>query len=284
MRTTIHLVSRSDCLELSLLMLTGHERRYGSTAAAKATAGVDRRKLVSAAEELLAERPRTRSELGTELAQRWPDVDASPLAYTATYLLPLVQVPPRGLWRASGAARMTTIPTWLDATPASSPNLDLLVRRYLHAFGPATVADFRAWSGLAGLGDAVARVDGLRTFVDEQGRTLCDVADGLHVDADEEAPVRFLPPFDNAILGHHDRSRIVPPEFGALLSSDRLMRVFLVDGFVAGKWTISSETLLVQPFRRLDTRESKDLKAEAEQLLDFLIPATKKRTLQIASR
>jgi DNA glycosylase AlkZ-like len=285
MRTTIHLVSRTDCLDLALLMLTGHERRYGSTASAKAAASVDRTELLSAAADLLAEEPRTRSELGVELAKRWPDVEGSALAYTAAYLLPLVQVPPRGLWRTSGAVRMTTIRQWLGETPTPSPNLHQLVRRYLYAFGPATAADFRAWSGLANLGDLFASVDGLRTFSDEQGRTLYDAADGLLVDADVEAPVRFLPPFDNAILGHHDRSRIVPQEFRALIAGgDRLMRVFLVDGFVAGNWTIANDTLLVQPFRRLDAGESKGVRAEAEQLLDFLSPGTKKRMLRIGDQ
>jgi hypothetical protein len=285
MRTTIHLVSRADCLEFALLMLPGNERRYGSTAFAKAVASVGRAELLSAAEGLLSERPRTRSELGIELAQHWPDVDAAALAYTATYLLPLVQVPPRGLWRTSGAARMTTVRQWLGETPKPGSSLQLLVRRYLHAFGPATAADFRDWSGLAQVREAFTAVEGLRAFTDEQGRTLYDVEDGVLVDAEREAPVRFLAPFDNAILGHHDRSRIVPNEFQALVASgDRLMRVFLVDGFVAGNWTFSDEALAVQPFRPLSADESKQVRAEAEQLLDFLIPATKNRRPRIEVR
>jgi hypothetical protein len=282
MRTTIHLVSRADCLELAPLMTTGHERRYGSTAAAKAAAAVDRTELLSLAEGLLAERPRTRSELGAELGRRWPHVDPSALAYTATYLLPLVQVPPRGLWRASGAARMTTVRKWLAEPLAPSPSCDSLLRRYLSAFGPATAADFRAWSGLANVGDLFATVDGLRAFGDEQGRTLYDTVNGLLVDGDVEAPVRFLPPFDNAILGHHDRSRIVPTDLRRdVTGGDRLMRVFLVDGFVAGSWTVSEGTLSVRPFRRLDARESKDVRAEAGHLLDFLVPGGRRRTLRI---
>jgi hypothetical protein len=285
MRTTIHLVSSADCLEIAPLALTVNRRNYRSTAFAKEAAVVEPASLLALAEELLVEKPRTRSELGTELGKRWPNADSTALAYTATYLLPVVQVPPRGLWRRSGAARVALVRHWLGADLAAGATAERLFVRYLSAFGPASVADFRAWSGLS-LRDAdVDGTAGLRTFFDERGRTLYDVGDTPLVDAGCEAPVRFLAPFDNAILGHADRSRIVPPEFGGLVPrGDRLMRVFLVDGFVAGNWTLASGTLTVRPFRRLDRQETREVRTEAERLLAFVVPPGTERKLVLGLR
>jgi hypothetical protein len=174
---------------------------------------------------------------------------------------------------------------WLGADLAAGATAERLFVRYLRAFGPASVADFRAWSGLSARDGEVDGTVGLRTFVDERGRTLYDVGDAPLVDADREAPVRFLAPFDNAILGHADRSRIIPPEFGGLVTrGDRLMRVFLVDGFVAGNWTLAAGTLTVRPFRTLDRWETREVRTEAQRLLAFLVPPGTKRKLVLGLR
>ena len=183
------------------------------------------------------------------LAEQWPGVDRTSLAHAVSYLEPLVQVPPRGLWRQGGQARWTTAGAWLggqrlDAEPA----MEDLVLRYLAAFGPATVKDIQAWSGLTRLSEVIDRLrERLRVFHDQDGRELLDVPDGPLPDPDTPAPARFLPPFDNAILSHADRGRIVAPEHRDAVSGDRLLRTFLVDGFVAGTWRLDGATLRVLP-------------------------------------
>jgi hypothetical protein len=283
MRTTIHLVTGRDCARLWPLLRTVHARNFKGSPFGKAVAGVDLDKLLDAGSELVTSEPRTRAELGTLLAERWPSVDPSALAYAVSYLTPVVQVPPRGLWRTSAQARWTAAEAWLGGQLDGAPSADELVLRYLRAFGPATVADIQAWSGLTGLRDVANRLgDGLRSFEDEQGRMLLDVPDGSLPDPATRAPVRFLPPFDNAILAHFDRSRIIPPEYRRAVSADRLMRTFLVDGFVAGTWRLEGGTLEVRPFRRLRSAERKDVAGEAERTIAFAAADATPRMVRFA--
>jgi hypothetical protein len=238
---------------------------------------MDTEALVAAGRELLDERPRTRAELGGILAERWPDRDAGSLSAAVSYLLPAVQVPPRGVWGETGQAAWATIERWLGAAlPTQAPAADDTVLRYLAAYGPATVADIRTWSGLTRLGEAIERLrPRLRTFRDERGRELFDLPDAPRPDPDVPAPPRFLPEYDNVLLSHADRARInddarpVPlfPGNGAVRGT------VLVDGFYRGTWKIvrhgDRATLHVEPFRRVDKREAGDLAAEGQRLLAF---------------
>jgi winged helix DNA-binding protein len=226
MRATIHLVSAADWQRLRPAVQPVLLRSFGSSPFAKRTATVDRSELLGEARILLAARPRSRAELGQLLAASRPGTDPLALAYAATYLEPVAQAPPRGLWRRSGEARWTGTPTAPDPLP-----VDELLFRYLAAFGPASVQDMQAWSGLTRLEPQIDKLrHQLRTFKDEQGRQLLDVANGPLPDPDTPAPPRFLPPFDNAILAHANRDRIISPDDRRRLSHDRLMRSFLIDG------------------------------------------------------
>jgi hypothetical protein len=190
-------------------------------------------------------------------------------------LVPLVQVPPRGLWgHASAPARNTTIDVWLGRPlPEVAPAADELVLRYLRAFGPAASADIRTWSGLPGLPAVLERLrPGLRTFCDERGRELLDVPDAPLPDPATPAPVRFLPAFDNAVLGYDDRSRIIDSAHRGF--SVQGARFVLVDGRVSATWTTSvadgEATVRIAPLRPLDADERVDVVTEGERLAGFL--------------
>ena len=282
MRATIHLVTARDWSRLRPLVDPVLSRQFASSPSGKLLAGRDLQQLLAQARHVLAEHPCTRSELGRTLAVAWPELDPTSLAYAVSYLEPVIQIPPRGLWRQSGAARWTTATTWLanGADERSSP--EDAIRRYLRAFGPATVQDIQAWSGLTRLKNLVDHYrDELRTFQDEHGRELLDVTDGSLPDPDTPAPVRFLPPFDNAILSHADRSRIISAEHRHMIYRDRLMRTFLLDGFVAGTWQLSDTTLEIRPIRPTRNAERHALEEEARRFLAFLLPNTPTANVQI---
>ena len=199
--------------------------------------GVDEEALAAAGRPLFAAIPSTLTEVARAVGDRWPQVAARDLGDALSTLLPLVQVPPRGLWRQNGPARNTTIDAWLGADPRrprrSRRGAGAALPRRVR---PAATADIRAWSGLAGLPAVVARLrPSLRTFRDERGRTLLDVPGAPLPDPDTPAPARFLPAFDNAVLGFDDRSRIIDDADRGL--SVHGARFLLVDGRVAGTWT-----------------------------------------------
>ncbi len=156
------------------------------------------------------------------------------------------------------------------------------MRRYLAAFGPAASADLRAWCGLAGLPAAVAAVRGeLVAFRDERGRELLDLPGAPRPGPDTPAPVRFLPAFDNAILGYHDRSRIVDDAHRGLSVAGE--RAVLVDGRVAATWTLDTDTLAVSPVRRFSRAEHTAVGEEARELAAFLTDGGSRRVRVAAS-
>jgi hypothetical protein len=266
MRRTLHLVTAGDCLafrELHQPMLEGRMRAV----LARDLAGVDQAALAAAGSPHFEREPSTLPEAGRAVAGRWPGVSARTLGDALSSLVPLVQVPPRGLWGQKGPARNTTVSAWLGRPlePATCACADALVLRYLAAFGPAASADIRAWSGLAGIRESLKRLrPRLRTFRDARGRELFDVLDGPLPDPSTPAPPRFLPAFDNAVLGFDDRTRIIDDRHRGLSVAGA--RVLLVDGRVAGTWTLSSslDVALLAPLSRTAADE---VVAEGERLL-----------------
>jgi winged helix DNA-binding protein len=271
MRVTIHLVSAEDYARLWPLLRGRLAAGFATSPFARRLAGADLDEVVEAGHTHLARAPHTRAELGRVLAERWPQADGPSLAVAATMLAPVVQVPPRGLWRASGQARWAPAAQWLGRELPDAVDARPIVMRYLAAFGPATVTDFAAWSGLKG---ARAIVEGIReelvTLRDAAGRELFDVPGAPLPDPDVAAAPRFLAPFDNAILAHADRSRIIAPAHRPLVFADRLMRTFLLDGCVAGTWGLKAGELTVAPFEAVARRERDALVAEAERVVQFL--------------
>jgi hypothetical protein len=281
MRSTIHVVSARDCVSLRPLFdpvmdrnLQGNWRRRLD--------GVDAKKLAAAGRKLVEQEPRTFSELGSLLAEKWPDNDPAALAMAARAWLPLVQVPPRGIWGSGGLARHTTAEAWLGKPLAKRNGLKTMIVRYLKAYGPASIKDIQMWSGLTGLRDPVEQLrPKLRTFRDERGTELFDASGAPLPDEDTPAPPRFVPEYDNLLLSHADRSRVIADDDRARIFTKG---AFLVDGFVAGTWTIlrSRETaeLGVDPFRRLSKQEMTEVAEEGTGLLAFSSRETSRNTLR----
>lgn len=276
MRSTIHLVTARDCLPLRRVVqpvversLNGNFGRYLS--------GLELDTVVAAGRQVVEEQPRTFSEIGRILAQRWPDRDPNALAQAVRAHVPLVQVPPRGLWGKSGRALHTSAEAWLNGASDHPLTVDDLMMRYLAAFGPASVGDMRTWSGLTGLREVVERLrPRLATYRDERGRELFDLPEAPRPDLDAPAPVRFLYDFDNLLLSHADRARVISEEgrLRGFVAEGTIMSIVLVDGFTAGSWSVEHSraraTLTVRPFIRLSSAAVDDLTVEGARLLDFV--------------
>jgi Winged helix DNA-binding domain len=273
MRSTIHLVSAADYCRLWPLMRPVLAGGFRGSQFSKELAGVDIDELLEAGCDHLAEHPSSRAELSRVLAERWPGVDAPSLAFAINLLTPVLQLPPRGLWRRSGQARLTVAETWLHGQLEEDPSPEGMVRRYLAGFGPATVADIQAWCGLTRVAPVLHRMRAtLRTFRDEDGNELFDVPDAPIGDPEIPAAPRLLAAFDNVILAHSDRRRIIAAEHRNTVFRDRLMRAFLVDGFVAGTWRLDDGALQIAPIKRLRRSDRAALTDEAQRLLEFIRP------------
>jgi hypothetical protein len=272
MRATVHLVTARDFAGLRAVLHDVMVRQFASSPFARQVAGVDLDELMEAARALVEAEPRGTADLARELGPRWPDADAQSLGYAARYRLPLVQVPPRGLWPVrpgAGRAKVTTIERWTGRALPADPPVAATVERYLAAYGPATVQDIAAWSGMRGVR---AIVDGmrLRRLEDDRGRELLDVPGAPLPDPDAPAPPRFLPEFDNLLLSHKDRSRVVPPELRTTVRDSLGQPMFLVDGFVRGTWRIADGRFEHDAFMPLSDAEERAVLAEGERLLEFV--------------
>ena len=281
LRNTLHLLTVRDALYLRPLFSPLLTRTLASSPFRRGVAGIEVGALTAEATRLMAEKPRTLAELGKLLQRRWPDRDAMSLAYGIRHLVPLVQLPPRGLWGKRGPARWATAEQWLGRPLSGRPSVERLVPRYLEAFGPAAVADMAAWSGLTGLRAVFEKLrPRLRSFQDEDGRELFDVPDGLLPDPETPAPPRFLPEYDNLVIGHENRTRVIALEHRYMIGNS----MFLVDGVLAGIWKIETERkrsrLTISSFKPLRRRDRDALAEEGERLLSFAAAEATTRDLE----
>ena len=278
MRSTIHLVSARDALVLRPVIASVIERAHVG-GWGRILAGVDLREVARAGRALVEERPRTFEEVGKLLQARWPAYPAMALAYTVRAMVPLVQVPPRGLWGERGAALHTTAEKWLGQPVDAHASLEAVLLRYLRAFGPASVADMQKWSGLTRLKEVVdAMRNRLAIFRDERGRELFDLPGTRLPDEDTDAPVRLLPEWDNILLSHDDRSRICRALHHRRIMSPNGMvpGTVLIDGFVGGTWKVqrskSGAALVVEFFEATSRTYRGALMDEAARLLQLTDP------------
>ncbi|MEU1180944.1 winged helix DNA-binding domain-containing protein [Streptomyces sp. NPDC005820] len=274
LRSTIHTHTADDCLTLRPFVQAARDREL--THFRTGLAGVDLDRLAALTRDLVEAEPRTMKQLREALSAEWPGADPQSLAVAARCRLPLVQVTPRGLWGRSGQVALTTAEHWLGRPAQAPPAPETVVRRYLAAFGPASVKDLQTWAGLTRLREAFERLrPELLTFRDEQGTELFDLPDAPRPDPDTPAPPRFLPEFDNLLLSHADRTRVVPPALhGRAWQGNQAYRTLLVDGFLAGLWKLEEDTgaVVVELFGRLDKARREAVTGEAERMLRVLHP------------
>jgi hypothetical protein len=272
MRSTIHTHTADDCLTLRPLVQAARDRELG--AFREGLKGVDLDRLAALARELVEAAPRTMKQLREELLAEWPHADPQALAMAARCRLPLVQVTPRGLWGRSGQVALTTAEHWLGRPAPAVPAPEPTVLRYLAAFGPASVKDMQTWAGLTRLRDAFERLrPRLLTFRDERGVELFDLPDAPRPDPATPAPPRFLPEFDNLLLSHADRTRVVPPAYrGRAWQGNQAYSTLLVDGFLAGVWRLEEAALVVEPFGTLGRALRDEVTAEGERMLRAMHP------------
>src|SRR5215472_1738107 len=276
MRGTIHLVTADDAAILRPLTQVVLTRAVFSQAFGKNLTGLDLEPVLATARALAAERPRTRAEMAKLLAERWPGWDPTSLGYVVTYLVPLIQVPPRGIWGQTGPIAWSPAEDWLGRDLDPEPTPDEVMLRYLAAFGPATVADIQTWSGLTKLREVADRLrPRLRTFTDPLGAELLDVPGAQLPDEDTDAPPRFLPEYDNVLFSYADRTRVNPGRNEIPLAPGNGGRcgTVLIDGTFQATWNITiagdKATLLINPFARLQKADEDALADEGTRLLAF---------------
>jgi hypothetical protein len=268
MRSTIHLVSRADYWPFAA---GTREARWESWQRAYKRRGPSTREMVAAArrmERLLANGPRTRAEL-------IEGIDG-PRFGGASTRLNLVRVPPSGTWERRRADLFGRAEEWIGPAPpmSTADGVDLLIRRYLRAFGPASVADVAGWTGLqlTPVKEALERIE-LRQFRDEQGGLLLDLPRAPLPPADSAAPARFLPTWDATLLVNCRRTQILPEEHRTKIfhvKKPQSEMTFLVDGAVAGTWKQEGERIRLHPFGRLRREDRDELEAEAERLAAYV--------------
>ncbi|WP_405922024.1 winged helix DNA-binding domain-containing protein [Streptomyces sp. NBC_00122] len=270
MRSTIHTHTAHDALTLRPLVQPARDREVNYFR--KGLVGVDLERLAELARAFVESEPRTMGEIREELLGEWPEADPQSLSVAARCRLPLVQVTPRGVWGRSGGVRLTTVENWLGRPAGEAQPVDDVVLRYLAAFGPASVKDMQIWAGLTRLREAFERLrPGLAVFRDGNGVELFDLPDAPRPDADTPAPPRFLPEFDNLLLSHADRSRVVAPEIkGRTWTGNQAHCTLLVDGFLAGLWKQEGSEVTVELFGKASPARREEIAAEAELMVSAM--------------
>jgi len=277
LRATLHLMAAADALAWRPLLEAVHQRGL-SGEHARALEGIDRAAVVKAGWALLHDAPLTSTELGQALAARWKDCAPASLAALIRNSVPLVHLPPAGSWNSHQNAQLQPIGQWLGESTADAVRAtqDDLLLRYLAAFGPATLADAGAWSGLTGWKAVAERLrPQLRVFAGEQGQELFDLPRAPRPDPDTPAPPRLVAEWDNLLLSHADRSRVMSEAHRArVFTINGIVRgTVLLDGFVAGTWKIerakNAATVVLEPFTRWSKADRLGLQEEAMRLLAF---------------
>jgi hypothetical protein len=270
LRGTVHVLTAGDALQLRGWVQPALDRVSATNAAARPANHLSAADLDAVVRPLLADGPRTHAEIGAALAEVHPDVPIEALRQVARERLPLVQVPPRGLWRRSGAVISAYADSYLSASFVPA-DVEALVERYLSAYGPATAADMTKWSLVTRLGPvftAMAKDGRLETVTDEHGRTLYDVPGAPLAEDDLDVPVLLLGKYDNLFLSHADRDRIAPEPARKrwMGSNGGVASTLFLDGLLAGLWRVVDDRAVVEPFATPTKAQQRAIDAEVARV------------------
>lgn len=287
MRATLHLMTAADYVAFRGAIQPALARAARSVAGVRAAAA-DVEDAEAAARDFFHAQPATFDRLRAHLKSTFAGRDERALAYAVRLRVPLVQVPTDEPWGFAAACNFALAEDWLGrAIPTEPAPPRALVRRYLAAFGPATPADAQVWSGVPRLAEVFESLrPSLVTFRDERNRELFDLPDAPRPTEDTPVGVRFLPEYDNVLLGHQDRARVVPEQYRSRLVTNNLVvpGTFLADGFVAGLWSVErtkkSAALAINPFAKPPKETRLALEREAHELLAFLHPDSDRREVR----
>ena len=272
MRGTIHVLVPGDALRLRAWVQPALDRQSATNQMTRPARDVPVEELVASTRRLLEPGPLPVRQLGEQLAESFTDVPAPALAHMARERVPMVQVPPRGLWRRSGGVVYQTVEGYLGR-PTSEIDVRELVRRYLRAFGPATAADMTAWSRVTRLGPVFESMQDELVVVEcEDGRRRYDVPGAPYVDGDTPAPVRLLGAYDNVWLSHANRDHIFPVDMRPrwMGANGGVGNTIFVDGFMAGLWRIREGRVETDVFVRLPRSDKTELDVEVAMVEDLL--------------
>lgn len=278
MRGTIHAVAPADAVLLRAMVTPLLERAGRTITSTRPVAHIGVDELVAAGTAVLGSGPLPLDRLGAELEKYFPGLAGRSLSHSLRYRMPLVQLPPRGMWGRSGGVVYDSLTTvtglTMPTTAEGPPDLRPVLRRYLAAFGPASAADFSTWSGSVGAAKAIAAMgDELIRYADENGRTLVDLADLPLAEADTPAPPRLFGRYDNVWLSHAGRDRVTDAVARKLWSgvNGGVGNAFFVDGWLAGLWRrTGSGGIDLEPFRRLNRAERSVIDMEVVAVQEFL--------------
>lgn len=265
-RTTQHLVATDDLHWLRPTVQPVLDRNAHTPFYREQVDGLDRAELEALVRELLGDGTMPRKELAALLEARYPGREGRIMAAAVELRAPMIVPAPSSAWGGWGTRAGQSV---AFAGPVGVAQVETMVLRYLAAFGPASVMDVQAWSGLTKLREVLAAMP-LREVRDEQGRVLYDLPDAPLEEAGLPVPVRFLPAFDNILLAHADRTRVVSDEDRkrVIPGSGVVRPTFLVDGFVHGIWSMKGKELVVSPFRPLPDEQA--VVEEAQRLAAFV--------------
>jgi Winged helix DNA-binding domain len=289
MRGTLHLLPAGDLARLWPAVSSALEGDMATYLRSRLE-GVDVAALVEDGRALFAETESlSAAALRDALAERHPEADVRAIAAVVRTSLPLVRVPDGGRWGFTPKAPFADAERWLERALRKRPDGTELVRRYLAAFGPASVRDAETWLGAAGLAPVFEKLrPELARFRDERGRELFDLPEAPRPGAGLAAPVRLLPEFDSLVLAHADRTRVISDEHrkGLTTKNLRVRATVLVDGRVAAFWKLEKArggaTVAVEPLVKLRAADRKAALAEAERLAAFAEPGAKTHAARIA--